>query len=80
MKILRPKFNERREVARRKPVNNGHENKMMVFLEELSLKDAGLVEEGGVYRSESSLLQRRTITSPSSPDKGKNCPKERGAE
>lgn len=56
MKILRFKFNERREVVRRKFVNNGYENKMMVFLEELSFKDVGFVEDGGVYRFESSLL------------------------
>lgn len=42
LRMLRSKFNKR-EVARRKSINNGHEKKMMVFVERQSLQDAGVV-------------------------------------
>lgn len=40
-------FNERREVARRKSVNIGHEKEMMVCFQELSLKATAGAEKGG---------------------------------
>ena len=40
-------FSERREVARRKSVNMGHEKEMMVCFQELSLKATAGAEEGG---------------------------------
>lgn len=43
MKTLRSKFNERREVAMSKPASDSHRKKIMVYQEEPSLKDTGIL-------------------------------------